>query len=102
MANNGAMPGLSKATHDSKTLREIADWLDGLVNDFRSIADEYRDDGASLPVTRDDQRRRAIKYLNNFRAAAVTALHDHRESKLKKQAPKPKKIVKLADGTDPK
>jgi hypothetical protein len=75
------MPRTSESRHDAKTLRLLADQLAKLAANTTDLATEYEahvGDG-SLPVLKDDQRKRAMGFLNRFLAEARQSLFDHLE-----------------------
>jgi hypothetical protein len=93
------MPKTSLAPHDATSLKNFGEWLIDLGGQFVELSARYQADcGSSLDVKKDDQRKRAIPFLNGFLAASKQALDDHLEETgafiAKAAKPKPKKADK--------
>ena len=72
----------SKAHHTAESISELAKRMQSFAARFRALAEDWKADGfETLAVTRDDQRARAIKFLNTFSGAVEAAMDEEREKR---------------------
>lgn len=90
------MAAPSTADHSAETLRQLAKRMADFENRFKQLAESWESDGFGvLAVTRDDQRKKAIDFLNNFGRYVEAALDGERERT-------GKMVVKSSDGAQAK
>lgn len=81
------MPKTSEGLHDAESLLALANRLDGFVTGFRGLAQRFQDESAPALITlKEDQRKRAIEFLNGFAHEVTRALDNYLEETKKYSA----------------
>ena len=93
------MAATSQSDHDAESLLALSKRIADFATGFQFLSQRFQIEGApKLAVKKDDQRRRAIQFLNAFTAEVTRALDEHLEEADKYTAKAPPADAKKAHG----
>jgi hypothetical protein len=102
------MAGPSKERHSAETLKFLAERLAKISAAFSSLSEDYdKLVGGPLVVLKDDQRKRALLFLDRFLSESQQALTAHLEETGRYKAapvvvPAPQVVPSVADPAKPR